>query len=106
MTTMESSRSLSSFGYRIGLSAYNTGKESGIKKLAKNFEKCNVKGFFFEPQIGIAPNRTLSFSFGLPFQRYYKNMSPVSVTVIDEDTKIDTKSLMFMGAELHMMISF
>ena len=82
-------------GYRIGLSAYNTGKESGIKKLAKNFEKCNVKGF-----------RTLSFSFGLPFQRYYKNMSPVSVTVIDEDTKIDTKSLMFMGAELHMMISF
>ena len=93
-------------GYRIGLSAYNTGKESGIKKLAKNFEKCNVKVFFFEPQIGIAPNRTLSFSFGLPFQRYYKNMSPVSVTVIDEDTKIDTKSLMFMGAELHMMISF
>ena len=93
-------------GYRIGLSAYNTGKESGIKKLAKNFEKCNVKGFFFEPQIGIAPNRTLSFSFGLPFQRYYKNMSPVSVTVIDEDTKIDTKSLMFMGADLHMMISF
>ena len=33
-------------------------------------------------------------------------MSPVSVTIIDEDTKIETKSLMFMGAELHMMISF
>lgn len=93
-------------GYRIGLSAYNTGKESGIKKLAKNFENCNVKGFFFEPQIGIAPNRTISFSFGLPFQRYFKNASPVSVTIIDEDTKIETKSLMFMGAELHMMISF
>ena len=29
-----------------------------------------------------------------------------SAPEIDEDTKIDTKSLMFMGADLHMMISF
>jgi hypothetical protein len=93
-------------GYRFGISAYNTGKESGIKKLAKNFENCNVKGVFFEPQFGIAPNRTISFSFGLPIQRYMKNISPVSVEVIDEDTKIETKSLLFMGADLHFMISF
>ena len=93
-------------GYRIGLSAYNTGKQSGAKNIAKNFENCNVKGLFFEPQIGIAPNRTLSFSFGLPFQRYFKNISPVSVTIVDENTKIDTKSLFFMGADLHVMISF
>ena len=93
-------------GYRIGLSAYNTGKESGIKKLAKNFENCNVKGFFLEPQFGIAPNRTISFSFGLPIQRYFKNTSPVSVTTITEETPIETKSLLFMGADLHFMISF
>ena len=93
-------------GYRIGLSAYNTGKESSIKKLAKNFEKCNVKGFFFEPQIGIAPNRTISFSFGLPIMHYFKNVSPVSVSIIDEDTKIETKSQLFMGADLHFMINF
>ena len=93
-------------GYRFGLSAYNTGKNSGVKNLAKNFENCNVKGVFLEPQIGIAPNRVLSFSFGLPFQRYFKNLSPVSVTIVDEDTKIDTKTLMFMGADLHVMISF
>ena len=93
-------------GYRIGLSAYNTGKQNGAKNIAKNFENCNVKGFFFEPQIGIAPNRTVSFSFGLPFQRYFKNSCPVSVTIADEDTKIETKSLFFMGAELHVMISF
>jgi len=93
-------------GYRFGLSAYNTGKESGIKKIAKNFENCNVKGVFFEPQIGIAPNRTLSVSFGLPFQRYFKNTSPVSVTIVDETTKIETQKKIFMGADLHLMINF
>lgn len=93
-------------GYRMGLSAYNTGKNSQIKGVVKNFEKCNVKGLFFEPQIGIAPNRTISFSLGLPFQRYLKNMSPVSVQIVDDNTKIETKNFIFMGADLHFMINF
>jgi hypothetical protein len=37
---------------------------------------------------------------------YFKNVSPVSVSIIDEDTKIETKSQLFMGADLHFMINF
>ena len=92
-------------GYRFGLSAYNSGKESGLKNLTKNFEKCNVKGLFFEPQFGLAPNRLLSFSLGLPFQRYIKNSSPVA-TSITEEKDITSKNFMFMGADVHVMINF
>lgn len=90
-------------GYRIGLSAYNTGKQSGIRK---NFEKTNAKGFFFEPQLGVAPNRVISFSIGFPFQHYFKNTSAVSVTADDVDADFDTKGAMYMGADIHFMISF
>ena len=90
-------------GYRFGISAYNTGK---YEKITKNFEKCNVKGFFFEPQIGIAPNETISFSLGFPFQHYTKHISDVSAsnTEVTEDFK--TKSLMFMALNFHVMIGF
>lgn len=93
-------------GYRVGLSAYNTGKENGIKNLYKNFEKTNVKGLFFEPQIGIAASRSISFSLGFPIQRYTKNTSPISVVTITEETPIKSKNLMFMGADLHFMVCF
>ena len=109
-----SSRSQASFfiqcdlGNRFGISAYNTGKNKGVKGLAKNFEHCNVKGFFVEPAIGIAANETLSFAFGLPFQHYTKNIANIPVENAYEisDMEYKTKSLMFMGAELHLMIGF
>lgn len=94
------------FGTRIGLSAYNSSKNSGITALAKNFERCNVKGLFVEPQIGIAPNRTISFALGFPFQRYQRNVSPVSIDQTTKDTEITTKDMMFSGANIHFMICF
>jgi hypothetical protein len=90
-------------GYRFGISAYNTGKE---KNLAKNLEKCNVKGFFIEPQFGIAINDIISLSFGLPFQRYTKIISNLPVAETTKDTPTSTKGLMFMGADLHFIIGF
>lgn len=90
-------------GYRFGISAYNTGKSKGV---IKNIENCNFKGFFVEPQLGVAPNDIISFSLGLPFQRYDKNISslPVAETTSDKDIKV--KSLMSMGVNVHFMISF
>jgi hypothetical protein len=95
-------------GYRFGLSAYNTGKNSGVKGVAKNFEHCNVKGFFVEPQVGIALNETISFSFGLPFQHYTKNITTLNIANAYELTDFEpkTKELMFMGVDVHFMIGF
>jgi len=90
-------------GYRFGISAYNTGKNKG---LFSNFEKCNVKGLFVEPQIGIAPNDVLSISLGFPFQHYNKFISETSIENTTADANLKTKSLMFMGADLHFMINF
>lgn len=90
-------------GYRFGIAAYNTGKNKG---LVKNFEKTNVKGFFVEPQFGIAPNETISFSIGLPFQRYNKFISDLPIASTPANAELKSKSLMFMGAQLHFMISF
>lgn len=93
-------------GYRFGISAYNTGKYKEFKNLAKNFEHCNVKGFFVEPQLGIAPNDVISISFGFPFQHYTKHISDKPISQTTDDTVLKTKELMFMGADLHFMICF
>lgn len=90
------------FGYRFGLGAFNSGKEGG---LFEKFEKCRVKGMFVEPQFGLEVNETLSFSLGLPFQHYNKLITEGSVKEATPET-IKEKSLMFMGARLHVTICF
>jgi hypothetical protein len=91
------------FGYRFGISAYNTGKNKGV---IKNLEKCNVKGLFFEPQLGIAINEIISLSFGLPIQHYNKYISELPIEQITAETNLTAKGLAFMGADLHFMINF
>ena len=94
-------------GYRFGVSAYNSGKTTGAKNVIKNFEHCNVKGFFLEPQVGISINETLSVSFGLPFQRYAKNITSSSIaSAYETDIDFTTKQLMFMGLDLRLIIGF
>ena len=94
-------------GYRFGISAYNSGKQSGAKNVIKNFEHCNAKGFFVEPQVGIAVNKSISFSFGLPFQHYTKNITTSSIaSAYENDVDFNTKSLMFMGVDLRLIIGF
>lgn len=89
-------------GYRFGLRAFNSGKNAG---LFDKFEKTNVKGFFIEPQFGIAINDVISLSFGLPFQHYNKLISnlPIDQTTADD---ISVKSMMLAGAKLHFIIGF
>lgn len=89
-------------GYRFGLGSLNSGKDA---RFIDKFEKNNVKGFFAEPQFGIAINDIISLSFGLPFQHYNKLMSnlPVDQTTTDD---IKAKGQMFMGADLHFIIGF
>jgi len=95
------------FGYRFGISAYNTGKNSSVKNVAKNFEHCNMKGVFIEPQFGIALNETIAFSFGIPFQRFLKNVASVPIaTAYENEAAITTKKAIYTGAELHFILTF
>ena len=95
------------FGYRFGISAYNTGKNSGVKNVAKNFEHCNAKGVFLEPQFGVALNETISFSFGVPIQRYLKNVSTVTIdSAYQSEALISTKKALYLGGVLHLILGF
>ena len=90
-------------GYRFGITAYNTGKKQGI---IKKIEKCNATGLYAEPQLGIALNDVVSFSFGVPLQRYTKNISDLPVESTSSSDILKTKTLTYMGINAHFMINF